>query len=62
MRRTGSASIGYPSAISIEGWRTSARLSVPHSASIVMSPPGVPGVTAARGPNSGGKFSCPSDR
>jgi hypothetical protein len=27
---------------------------VPYSASIVISPPGVPGVTAASGPNSGG--------
>ena len=30
--------------------------SVPYSASIVMRPPGVPGVTAASGPNSGGAF------
>ena len=36
------------------GARTSARLIVPYSASIVSSPPGVPGVTAARGPYSGG--------
>ena len=39
--------MGYPSAISIEGASTSARLIVPYSASITMSPPGVPGVTAA---------------
>ena len=41
-------------AISMAGASTSARLIVPHSASIVINPPGVPGVTAARGPNSGG--------
>ena len=49
-----SASIGYPSAIWIAGSSTSFRLSVPYSASIVMRPPGVPGITAASGPYSGG--------
>ena len=29
---------------------------VPYSASMVMRPPGVPGVTAASGPYSGGNF------
>src|SRR2546429_1517897 len=42
------------SAISIAGARTSARVIVPNSASMIMSPPGVPGVTAASGPCSGG--------
>ena len=37
------------------GARTSPNDRVPYSASIVMRPPGVPGVTAARGPYSGGK-------
>jgi hypothetical protein len=55
------ASIGYPSAIWIAGPSTSPRESVPYSASIVISPPGVPGVTAASGPNSGGTF-IPRDR
>ena len=49
-----SASIGYPSAIWIAGSSTSFRLNVPYSASMVMSPPGVPGVSAASGPYSGG--------
>src|SRR5262249_14314556 len=47
-------SIGNPSAISMAGASTSARLWVPNSASMVMIPPGVPGVTAASGPYSGG--------
>ncbi len=45
-----------PSAIWMEGSSTSFRLSLPNSASIVMMPPGVPGVTAASGPYSGGYF------
>ena len=36
------------------GASTCFRLMLPYSASMVMSPPGVPGVTAASGPNSGG--------
>ena len=36
------------------GASTCFRLIVPNSASIVISPPGVPGVTAASGPYSGG--------
>jgi hypothetical protein len=40
--------------MSIAGARTSASESFPYSASITMIPPGVPGVTAASGPYSGG--------
>jgi hypothetical protein len=55
MAREACASIGYPSsAIWIEGARTSASDIVPYSASMTMMPPGVPGVTAASGPYSGG--------
>jgi len=43
-----------PTAISIAGASTSASDSFPHSESISINPPGVPGVTAASGPNSGG--------
>src|SRR6056297_1014453 len=46
--------LGRPSAISIAGASTSARLSLPYSATICISAPGVPGVTAASGPYSGG--------
>ena len=50
------ASIGYPSsAIWMAGASTCASDIVPYSASITIIPPGVPGVTAASGPNSGGK-------
>lgn len=48
------ASIGKPSAIWMAGASTSASDIFPYSASIVMRPPGVPGVTAASGPYSGG--------
>ena len=41
----------------IDGASTSASESVPNSASIVISAPGVPGVTAESGPSSGGYFS-----
>ena len=51
---TSCASIGYPSASWIAGPNTSLSESVPYSASIVIRPPGVPGVTAASGPYSGG--------
>ncbi len=40
--------------MSIAGPSTSASESLPNSASITISPPGAPGVTAASGPNSGG--------
>jgi hypothetical protein len=48
------ASIGKPSAIWIAGASTSFSESLPYSASITINPPGVPGVTAASGPYSGG--------
>ena len=48
------ASIGNPSAIWIAGASTSFSESVPYSASMTSNPPGVPGVTAASGPYSGG--------
>jgi hypothetical protein len=50
------ASMAYPSAICMAGSRTSFKLSLPHSASMTMRPAGVPGVTAASGPYSGGKL------
>ena len=53
---TSGASIGKPSAISIAGASTALKLIVPNSASMAMRPPGVPGVTAASGPYSGGYF------
>ena len=43
-----------PSAISIDGASTSFSDSFPYSASMIIRPPGVPGVTAASGPYSGG--------
>src|SRR5262245_46177393 len=46
--------MGYPSASCIAGARTSLSESLPYSASMSISPPGVPGVTAASGPYSGG--------
>ncbi len=46
--------------MSIAGARISASESFPYSASITMIPPGVPGVTAASGPYSGG-YAMPFD-
>ena len=46
--------MGYPSAIWMAGASTWASDSRPHSATMVMSPPGVPGVTMASTPYSGG--------
>ena len=52
--------MGYPSAICIAGSNTSRNDNVPNSASITMSPPGLPGVTAASGPSPDGYLSCRS--
>ena len=47
--------------MSMAGARMSARLRRPYSATMTMSPPGVPGVTAASGPYAGG-MSIPRSR